>query len=200
MGGRDKGLIDLAGHRIIDHVIARVGRQVDRLALNLNGDPSPYADLRLPVIPDGIPDRQGPLAGVLAGLDWAAGLQGDAACLLTVPLDTPFLPLDLVAKLQDALEGKSADVAVAAGDGRLHPVISLWSLRVRETVRSAICDAGLRRMTDMIAQLRFVSVEFGSSTPFTNVNTPEDLARAGALMPSVGQSGVCQTAFQATVR
>ncbi|HHX88424.1 MAG TPA: molybdenum cofactor guanylyltransferase, partial [Paracoccus sp.] len=100
MGGGDKGLRQVAGRRLLDHVIDRLGPQVAGLAINANGDPARLAGFGLPVLPDSLPDHPGPLAGVLAGMDWAAG-QG-ARAIVTAAADTPFFPPDLVARLQAA--------------------------------------------------------------------------------------------------
>jgi len=183
MGGGDKGLLSIGGRRLIDHVIARLAPQVAGMALNANGDPDRFADLGLPVVPDSLPDRPGPLAGVLAGMDWAAG-QG-AAAVVSVAADTPFFPRDLVAGLQ-AANGASG-LALAAsrdGDGRLqrHPTFGLWPVALRADLRAAL-EGGLRKVvlwTDAhgAGTAEFPSVPFD---PFFNVNTPEDLALAGNL-------------------
>ena len=100
MGGGDKGLKLVGGRRLIDHVIARLAPQCGPLALNANGDPARFIDLGLPVLPDSLPDHPGPLAGVLAGLDWACEQGGEA--IVTAAADTPFFPTDLVARLRAA--------------------------------------------------------------------------------------------------
>src|SRR6185312_14927904 len=113
--------------------------QVAALALNANGDPARFARYRLPVLPDSVEGFAGPLAGVLAGLDWAAERVADATHLASFATDAPFLPRDLVARLAAALEG-GADLACAASDGRAHPVFGLWPLRLREDLRRAVRD------------------------------------------------------------
>ncbi|TMV51016.1 molybdenum cofactor guanylyltransferase, partial [Thioclava sp. BHET1] len=121
MGGDPKGLRPLAGRPMIAHVIARIAPQLGPLAINANAPG--YEGFGLPILPDSLPDFPGPLAGILTGLDWAAGLPG-ITHLMTVATDTPFLPRDLVARLAGAAEGSRP--ALAASDTGLHPVIGLW--------------------------------------------------------------------------
>jgi molybdopterin-guanine dinucleotide biosynthesis protein A len=184
MGGGDKCLAPLAGRRLIDHVTARLAPQVAALALNANGDPARFAALGLPVIADPVPDRPGPLAGLLAGLDWAAGL--GVAALVSVPGDTPFLPRDLVARLQAAAGPAGVAIAAspdAAGRLRAHPVCGLWPVALRGTLRAALA-AGARRVLPWAeAQgARFAAFDAGPPDPFFNVNTPADLAAAEAAL------------------
>jgi molybdopterin-guanine dinucleotide biosynthesis protein A len=181
MGGGDKGLRVVAGRRLVDRVIGRLGPQCAGLAINANGDPERFAEFGLPVLPDSLPDYPGPLAGVLAGLDWAAG-QG-AAAVVTAAADTPFLPADLVARLR-AGAGPSGLCIAASPDaeGRMqrHPTFGLWPVALRDDLRAALAG-GLRRMllwTDAqgAGLACFDSHPFD---PFFNVNTPEDIATAG---------------------
>ncbi len=183
MGGGDKGMLTLGGRRIIDHVIDRLGPQVDGLVLNANGDPARFAGLGLPVVADSLPDWPGPLAGGLAGLDWAAG-QG-AGAVVSAAADTPFLPRDLVAGLQ-AAAGPSG-MALAASrddDGKLwrHPTFGLWPVGLRDDLRTAL-EGGLRKVVLWTDRHGAGVAEFGGDgfDPFFNVNTPEDLAAAEAL-------------------
>jgi molybdopterin-guanine dinucleotide biosynthesis protein A len=184
MGGGDKGLREVGGRRLIDHVIARLGPQCGRLAINANGDPARLVEFGLPVLPDSLPDHPGPLAGVLAGLDWAAG-QG-AEAIVTAAADTPFFPTDLVARLQAAAGPSGLCLAGSPDeDGRMqrHPTFGLWPVALREDLRAALRD-GLRKIvlwTDGhgAGLARFESAPFD---PFFNVNTPEDIATAERLM------------------
>lgn len=184
MGGGDKGLKVVAGLRLLDRVIARLGPQCDPLAINANGDPARFATFGLPVLPDSLPDHPGPLAGVLAGLDWAAGL--GAASIVTVAADTPFFPADLVARLQ-AAAGPSG-LALAASrdeDGKLwqHPTFGLWPVALREDLRSAL-GGGLRKIVLWTEHHGAGVAEFPSDPfdPFFNINTPEDIAAAERLI------------------
>src|SRR5215208_5667104 len=99
MGGGDKSLRRLAGRPLLEHVIDRLRPQVDALVLNANGDPARFARFGLPVVPDTVPDFAGPLAGILAGLDWAADNRPDCAFVVSVATDAPFLPDELVSRL-----------------------------------------------------------------------------------------------------
>ncbi len=169
MGGGDKPLRLLGGQPILGHVVARIGPQVLRLALNANGDSARFAGFGLEVLPDPVPDRPGPLAGVLAALDWAAGP------VVTVPGDTPFLPADLVVRLHAAAGN---GMAVACGpDGRAHPTCALWPAEAAPVIRAAL-DRGDRRVREVAASLGAVEVPFGGPDPFFNINTPGDLAEA----------------------
>lgn len=184
MGGGDKGLRMVGGRRLIDHVIDRLGPQCGAMAINANGDPARLSEFGLPVVADSLADHPGPLAGVLAGLDWAAG-QG-ATAIVTAAADTPFFPKDLVARLM-ASAGPSGLCLAASPDetGRMqrHPTFGLWPVALRDDLRAAL-TAGLRKIviwTDGhgAGQAVFDSTPFD---PFFNVNTPEDIAAAEALM------------------
>ena len=178
MGGGDKGLKRVGGRRLIDIVIARLAPQCGDLALNANGDPGRFADLGLPVLPDSVPDHPGPLAGVLAGLDWAA--DKGAGAIVTAAADTPFFPADLVDRLRDAA-GPSG-LALAASDGQRQPTFGLWPVALREDLRSALKD-GLRKIVLWTDAHAAGTADFPTAPfdPFFNVNTPEDLAEAERL-------------------
>ncbi len=186
MGGGDKGLLSLGGRPLLAHVIDRLAPQVAGLALNANGDPGRFAQFGLPVIADSVAGHPGPLAGVLAGLDWAAG-QG-AGMIVTAAADSPFFPPDLVARLMAAAEGMEAPLVLAAtpdpARGRArHPTFGLWPVALREDLRRALAG-GVRkvvRWTDGHGG-REALFPAGAVDPFFNVNTPGDLARAEALL------------------
>src|ERR1700753_4358188 len=144
MGGGDKPMRTIAGRTILERVIARVRPQCDGLILNANGDPARFAAFGLPVIADGVADFPGPLAGILAGLDWAAAHRPDATLILSAAADCPVLPRDLVARLHQALLTENAEIAVAASDGRSHPVIALWRVALRDELRHALVQENVR--------------------------------------------------------
>ena len=186
MGGGDKGLLDLGGRSILSRVIERISPQVSALALSANGDPARFADLGLAVLPDSDPDRPGPLAGVLAGLDWAAG-QG-AGHVVTVAADTPFFPADLVPRLLLAAESQGHPIALAAtpdpGRGVIrHPTFGLWPVSLRDDLRAALVD-GLRKVVVWTDRHGTALAEFpvDRGDPFFNVNTPEDLRAARGMV------------------
>ncbi len=174
MGGGDKGLLPFGGGTVLSAVLARLAHQATPLALNANGDPSRFAALGLPILPDPVEGRPGPLAGLLAAMDWAAGL--GAQQVLTVPGDAPFLPRDLAKRLRAA-----GAPAVGASGGRIHPVVGLWPVDLRDGLRADLV-AGLRRVETFATQQGAIAVAFnpepGGPEPFLNLNTPEDLAAA----------------------
>ena len=186
MGGGDKALIKLGGRTLLDHVIARLAPQVAGLMLNANGDPARFDHFGLPVAADSVEGFAGPLAGVLAGLDWAA--EQGAATIVTAAADTPFFPYDLVPRLLLAGEGMPAPLVLAATretEGRLarHPTFGLWPVALRDDLRAAL-QAGTRKVvhwTDGHGG-RVTNFPVSDSDPFFNVNTPDDLARAELLL------------------
>jgi len=190
MGGGDKALRPFAGATLLDAVLGRIAPQVRAVAISANGDPARFAAWGLPVLPDPVPDRRGPLAGVLAGLHWAASAHRDVRFLLSVPTDTPFLPPDLVAGLSAA---GTAGVAVAESGGRLHPVVALWPVTLADAL-AATLDGGERRVWAGIAALGMTAVPFpdGADDPFRNVNTPDDLAAAEHALRR--RTGACDAA------
>jgi molybdenum cofactor guanylyltransferase len=178
MGGGDKTLRPLGGRPILAHVIDRVRPQVAVLALNANGDPARFSQFGLPVVADSIEGFAGPLAGVLAGLDWAAEALPGCVWLLSAPTDAPFLPEDLVSRLESET-GAGADIAVASSGGRSHPVAALWPIWLRARLRHALAS-GIRKVEDFTKDYRVRSAQFAADPvdPFFNMNRPEDLEAA----------------------
>jgi molybdopterin-guanine dinucleotide biosynthesis protein A len=177
MGGGDKPLVRIGGLPLLDHVIARLSPQVAALALNANGDPARFAAWGLPVLADPLPDHPGPLAGVLAGLDFAAA--AGMAWLVSVAADTPFIPPDLVVRLH-AARGTAA-IAVACSGGRTQPTIALYPTHLAADLRAALL-AGERKIDRWTARHGVAEAHWPSTPvdPFFNVNTPEDVAQAEA--------------------
>ena len=184
MGGGDKGLLPLGTGTLLDQVIDRLAPQVADVALNANGDAARFAGLGLPVLPDSVDGFVGPLAGVLAGLDWAA-TQG-AETIVTAAADTPFFPCDLVPQLLLASEGMTDPLVLAAtpdpkrGRAR-HPTFGLWPVALRDDLRAAL-DAGLRKVVLWTDQHGGREAIFDHEAAFFNVNTPDDLAQAQAML------------------
>lgn len=182
MGGGDKGRLDLHGQSMLARILDRLAPQCDAIALNANGDPARFADLGLPVLADGLPGFPGPLAGILAGLDWAAAQGADR--VLSVAGDTPFFPSDLARRL--AAHGNGIVLAASRdGAGRVadHPVFGLWPVALRPDL-TAFLHAGerrVRRFADLHGAARVVW-DTEPVDPFFNVNTPADLDRARALL------------------
>jgi molybdenum cofactor guanylyltransferase len=181
MGGGDKPLKMLQGVPILSHVLARVARQGRALVLNANGEASRFAGFGLPVVADAAGDYPGPLAGILAGLDWAAarGMTGD---VLSVPGDCPFIPHDLAERLEAGRQAAGTPLACAASGGWTHPVIGLWPMRLRADLRAALAE-GERKIDRFTARFGCASAEWDTRPfdPFFNVNTPEELAEAERL-------------------
>lgn len=186
MGGGDKGALPLGSTTLLDHVIGRLSPQVDGIVLNANGDAARFAHLGLPVVADSIEGFAGPLAGVLAGLDWAAA-QG-ATSIVTAAADTPFFPADLVAQLELAAKGMDHPLALAAtpdpkrGTSR-HPTFGLWPVALRDDLRAAL-NQGVRKVVQWTDGHNGTLAMFPIDPidPFFNVNTPEDLVRAEGLL------------------
>jgi molybdopterin-guanine dinucleotide biosynthesis protein A len=189
MGGGDKPLLALAGRTILDRVLARLAPQCDGLVLNANGDPARFAATGLPVVPDNLADYPGPLAGILAALDWAAVHRPELDFVVSVAADTPFIPRDLVARLQAARHDAGATMACAVSGGRTHPVDALWPVAMRHDLRRALVEEGLRKMGLFVArQNAALAVWPGTPIdPFLNVNAPADLADAEALLACDGE-------------
>lgn len=181
MGGGDKGRLDLGGTSLLAEVIRRLTPQCDALVLNANGAAGRFADLGLEVVADSIADHPGPLAGILAGMDHAA--QRGASHIVSAAADTPFLPPDLVPRLQEAAKASGLPIALAATRQRdrlqPHPTFGLWPVALREDLRTALGN-GMAKVRHWAGQHGATLAEFPHQPrdPFFNVNTPEDLAIA----------------------
>jgi molybdenum cofactor guanylyltransferase len=187
-GRGDKGLLDLSGKPMLGHVIERLTPQAGRLVINANGDPARFASFDLPVVPDTIEGYAGPLAGILAGLRWSIVNAPDATHVVSVSTDAPFLPADLVTKLQQGLANASGSIALAQSGGELHPVIGLWPVALADDLEQAL-HAGTRKVLAWTDRHGTVPIEFPfthlkgrSVDPFFNANTPEELAEARHLL------------------
>jgi molybdopterin-guanine dinucleotide biosynthesis protein A len=185
MGGGDKGLINLGGKPILAHVIERFKPQTEALIINANGELERFAAYELPVVPDSIGGWPGPLAGVLAGLDWAAG-EGFSH-IVTAATDTPFFPRDLVAQFKAVVENKNGELAVAQSGCRTHPVFGFWPVVLRDDLRAALMK-GVRKVDEWTGRHRLAVAQFDTSPydPFFNVNRPEDMGEAEAILNTYG--------------
>jgi molybdopterin-guanine dinucleotide biosynthesis protein A len=180
MGGGDKARIRVGGVTILERVLARMKPQCNELILNANGDPARFADSGLTVVADSVPDFAGPLAGILAGLDWAAANRPQIVDVASVPGDCPFLPHDLVARLSAARAAAGTPLACArSGDWR-HPVVGLWPVRLREDLRHALVVEDLHKIEIWTGRHGIAVADWPilPVDPFFNVNTPEDAAAA----------------------
>ena len=187
-GRGDKGLLELSGKPMLGHVIERLAPQAGRLVINANGDPQRFASFDLPVVPDTIEGFAGPLAGILAGMRWSLANAPGATHVVSVSTDAPFLPADLVTKLQQGLATASGSIALAQSGGELHPVIGLWPVALADDLEQAL-RSGTRKVLAWTDRHGTVSVEFPftqlngrSVDPFFNANTPEELAEARHLL------------------
>ncbi len=187
MGGGDKPLRTIAGRSILAHVIERLAPQCDGLVINANGDPARFADYGLPVVADSVPDFAGPLAGILAGLDWMAAHRPQTEWLVSVAADTPFIPRDLVARLHEAREEQGVPLACAASGGWTHPVIGLWPVSLRDDLRRALTVEDERKIDRWTARHGCASAEWPVEPvdPFFNANRPEDLDEAERLFATL---------------
>jgi molybdenum cofactor guanylyltransferase len=183
MGGGDKPLTRIGRATILSRVLDRLKPQCARLILNANGDPARFADTGLPVIADDVPDFAGPLAGILAGLDWAAANAPDMPYVVSVPGDCPFLPRDLVARLDQARAASGQPLACARSGPWRHPVVGLWPVALRNDLRKALTQEGLRKIEHWTARHGVALADWPAEPvdPFFNVNTPEDAAVAERL-------------------
>jgi len=184
MGGGDKCLRLLGGTTLLERIRDRARPQVEALVLNANGPAERFAAYGLPVVADSIPGSAGPLAGVLAGLDWAAEHAPRCTHLVSIAGDAPFFPPDLVVRFAAALDGEGAELACAASGGRTHPVFGIWPVALREALRHALVAEGIRKVDQWTARYRRAVVEYPAQPydPFFNANRPEDLAAAERLV------------------
>ena len=186
MGGGDKPLKLLGGRPLLDHVLAHLAPQVAALALNANGDPARFAAYGLPVIADPLPDHPGPLAGILAGLEWAAANRPDLAWVASVPGDCPFIPADFVARLHAAREAGGVPMAAASSGGQPHPPAALWPVALCGELRAALL-AGERKIDRWTGRFGCAEAAWPVThhDPFFNANAPEDLVRAEEILQSL---------------
>jgi molybdopterin-guanine dinucleotide biosynthesis protein A len=177
MGGADKAFVALGGRPLISHVLDRLEPQVERVLISANGDPARFAAFGCPVLADAVP--QGPLSGVLAALDAAAGM--GATHVVSTPVDTPFLPGDLVPQLLLAAEASSDGLAFAAASDGAHPATALWPVALAPAL-AAFLAAGEAKVTRFTDAHHAARAMFPDARAFMNLNTPEDLSAAEALL------------------
>jgi molybdenum cofactor guanylyltransferase len=184
MGGGDKGLRLLAGKPMLAHVLDRVRPQVGALVLNVNGDAARFDGFGVACVADSVPGHAGPLAGLLAGLDWASANAPGAEFVASFPSDAPFLPVDMAARLHAALTREGATLACAASAGRTHPVFGLWPVALRADLRRALLEEDIRKVERFVARHKSMIVDFPVDPldPFFNANSPEDMAAADVIL------------------
>ena len=192
MGGADKGLMTLAGRPMIAHAIDRLRPQVARLAISANGDPQRFERFGLPVVADDPPNHAGPLAGVLAALEFCARAAPKLAYVASLPGDTPFAPEDYVVRLHAARRAANAAIAVAVSGPRTHHTAALWPVAIAADLRRALVEEGLSKVASFAVRYRVATAEWSVDPldPFSNINTPVDLACAeAALAAASGRDG-----------
>ncbi len=180
MGGGDKARLKVGGTTILERVLARLAPQCEPIVINANGDPARFADTGLAVVADSVPGFAGPLAGILAGLDWAAAHRPAIAWMASVPGDCPFLPADLVERLHAVRAAAGKPLACAqSGDWR-HPVAGLWPVALRDDLRKALVEEDLHKIEIWTARHGVAIAEWPAKPidPFFNVNTPADATEA----------------------
>ena len=184
MGGGDKPLRSIAGRTILERVIEGLAPQCDGLILNANGDPARFALTGLPVVADDVPGFAGPLAGILAALDWAAANQPHLEWVASAAADSPFLPRDFVLRLHGTRAAAGVPLACAESGGRTHPVNALWSVALREDLRHALVVEDMRKIDRWTARHGVAHATWPADPldPFFNANTPEDIGEAERLL------------------
>ena len=180
MGGGDKCLQMLGGKTLLSYSIDVATPQVSQLILNAAGDGSRFVEFNLPVLPDVVDGAQGPLAGVLTGMEWAAHNVTDCEWIVTFPTDAPFFPNDLVERMLEKVHNKNADIACARSNKRTHPVFALWPIKLAGELRRAMLEENLRKIDKWTAQYKVINVDWSTDPydPFFNINCPEDLEQA----------------------
>jgi molybdopterin-guanine dinucleotide biosynthesis protein A len=183
MGGGDKPLKEIAGRTILERAIERLAPQCAALILNANGGPARFAFTGLTVVADDVPGFAGPLAGILAALDWAARNRPDLEWIASAAGDSPFLPLDLVSRLHAAREAAGVPLACAESGGQAHPVNGLWPVALRADLRHALVVEDMRKIDRWTARHGVAHASWPAEPldPFFNANTPEDIAAAERL-------------------
>lgn len=184
MGGGDKALLRIGKSTILDRTLFHLTPQCADTIINANGDPARFAFTGLTVIADDVAGFAGPLAGILAGLDWCAAHRPDLQWIISVPGDCPFLPADLVTRLHAAREAENQLLACARSGEWRHPVVGLWRVDLRHDLRHALVDEDLRKIEVWTARHGIAIADWPDKPvdPFFNVNTPEDVAKANAVV------------------
>lgn len=200
MGGADKTLLQLQGWTLLAHVVNRLRPQCESIILNANGDPSRFAEMNLPFVPDTVPDHPGPLAGLLAGMDWSISNKPSVKWIVSVPGDTPFIPANLVERLHAVRETARTAAAYATSGSQRHYATGLWPVSLRDHLRHALALEGMRRVEDWVnAHEPAVAVwPLEPIDPFFNINTPGDLRTAIAMVSHtpLRSSGLRQDGFR----
>ena len=183
MGGGDKTLMDLAGQPMLLAILERLEPQVPHIVLNANGDPERFSQYKLPVVADPVGEFAGPLAGILAGLEYARSRYPEATHVVSVAGDTPFFPRKLVKKLTKAVPENEPVIALAASSSKLHPVFGLWPVALRDDLHAWLTGGNSGKVLAFVDRHKNVEVAFDLDPetgldPFFNANRPDDLEQA----------------------
>ena len=185
MGGVNKALLEIGGQTVLERQLAATTHHRVRL-INANGDARPFQPFGLPIVADNITDYPGPLAGVLVCLDYLAHYHPEVSVLLSCATDAPFIPGDLAARLASARQAKKAELAQASSNGRRHPVFGLWPVSLRDDLRAALLQEGLRKIDHFTARYRIAVADFsGQPDPFFNMNQPDDITKAEIALGNI---------------
>jgi molybdopterin-guanine dinucleotide biosynthesis protein A len=182
--GVEKAFIPLGGEPLILHVLHRLDRQVGRTILNANGDANRFRSIFEIIVPDTIVGAVGPLAGVLAAMEWTRANVPYANWVVTVACDSPFVPRNMVETMGQAVEQAGADMACARSGSRTHPVFGLWPVRLADDLHKAILEEGIRKVDIWTSRYKLIEVEFpvDNYDPFFNANTPDDIVKAQQIL------------------
>ena len=178
MGGQDKAFVLLNKKPMLSHVIDRLNKQTKNIVLNSNKNPEVFKSFKIKVMSDTVKDFPGPLAGVLSGMEWFNIENKKIKWVLSVPIDSPFFPLDLIKKLHFSLKNSNKLIAVAKSNKKIHPVFALWNMSLLNPIKNAI-NNDIRKIDLFTEPYQPQIVDFVSKIdPFFNINTPEDLKMA----------------------
>ncbi|MEM7069207.1 MAG: molybdenum cofactor guanylyltransferase MobA [Pseudomonadota bacterium] len=183
MEGPEKSLLELGGIKLITHVTNRLNKQVNSVVINANGDPKRFDFLKLPIVPDTVEGFAGPLAGVLAGMRWAAD-NTDASHVITAAADTPFFPHDYVSNMFSQARSTNSLIALAASNDRRHPVFGLWPVSLADALEAFLVEEKNRKVMLFVERYTNCLVEFPGDDPdpFFNINTPDDKQKAEQIL------------------
>ncbi len=184
MNGVDKSLLQLSGRPLLSHVRERLASQCEGVILNANGDLTRFGDLDMPIVPDSVSGYPGPLAGILAALEWASLHRPTIEWVVSVPADTPLIPTDLVRRLHESRQEEGQRLACASSGSQDHFVIGLWPVWLRYDLRQSLVETEIRRVESWARLHGMTRTEWPMtpSDPFFNINTPEDLAKARSFI------------------
>ncbi len=185
MGGQDKAFVLLNEKPMLSHVIDRLNKQTNNIVLNSNKNPEVFKSFKIKVMSDTVKDFPGPLAGVLSGMEWFNIENKKIKWVLSVPIDSPFFPLDLIKKLHFSLKNSNKLIAVAKSNKKIHPVFALWNMSLLNPIKNAI-NNDIRKIDLFTEPYQPQVVDFVSKIdPFFNINTPEDLKMAEKYFESI---------------